>query len=116
MMERTFTFTDETISVKNLDDGSHVVKVGPDGTKISAYIADGKVARYAAEDSAGNRKPLLNISQESSDEVEPIIPGETVGFACRICYFDENIHGVVCYGVVECPSFPTDPKIMGRHI
>ena len=43
MAERTFTFSDETISIENLDDGSHVVKVGRDGTKILAYIVDGKL-------------------------------------------------------------------------
>jgi hypothetical protein len=114
MMERTFTFTNETISVENLDDGSHIVKVGPDGTRILAYIEDGKVARYAAEDSTGNRKRVLSISQESSDSVEPIIPGETAGIACMICYSDESAGAVVCYGAVECPPF-IGPEKMGPH-
>jgi hypothetical protein len=106
MMERTFNFTDETISVESLEDGSHVVKVGPDGTRIMAYIVDGKLARYAAEDATGKRKSLLSITQESSDSVQPIIPGETAGFSCMICYHDETAGAEVCYGVVECPPFP----------
>ena len=115
MMERTFNFTDEVISVENLDDGSHVVKVGPDGTRILAYIKDGKVARYAAEDATGNRKPLLSITQESSDPVTTlagteIIPGVNAGFACQICYFDANFGVIVCYGV-ECPPVPPPPEI-----
>ena len=67
MMERTFNFTNETISVENLDDGSHVVKVGPDGTKILAYIVNGKLARYTAEDTTGNRKALLSIRLGSAN-------------------------------------------------
>jgi hypothetical protein len=113
MMERTFNFADETISVENLDDGSHVVKVGPDGTRILAYIVDGKLARYAAEDATGNRKSMLSITQESSDSVQPIIPGETAGLACMICYHDENIGAEVCYGVVECPPVPSPDELKG---
>jgi hypothetical protein len=113
MMERTFTFTNETISVENLDDGSHVVKVAPDGTRILAYIVDGKVARYAAEDSSGNRKPLLGITMESSDSFEPIFPGiEPVGIACMICYDDPDAGAVVCYGAVECPPFPQPDRVL----
>ena len=112
MMERTFNFTNETISVENLDDGSHVVKAGPDGTRILAYIVDGTLARYAAEDATGNRKALLNITQESADSVQPIIPGETAGFACQVCYHDDSIGAVVCYGVVECPPVPPPDELL----
>jgi hypothetical protein len=119
MVERTFNFADETISVENLDDGSHVVKVAPDGTKILAYIEDGKLARYAAEDSKGNRKPLVVIIQESSDlpgdtSFNPIIPGKS-GSGCNLCYFDESAGTVVCYGTVECPP-NVGPVKMGPHI
>jgi hypothetical protein len=113
MMERTFNFMNETISVENLDDGSHVVKAGPDGTRILAYIVDGKVARYAAEDAEGNRKALLSIAQESSDSVTPIIPGEAAGFECQVCYHDEVAGAVVCYGVVECPPVPPQNELIG---
>jgi hypothetical protein len=113
MAERTFTFSVETISIENLDDGSHVVKVGRDGTKILAYIVDGKLARYAAEDAAGNRKALLNITQESADSVQPILPGEAAGFECQVCYFDEVAGAVVCHGVVECPPVPPPDELKG---
>jgi hypothetical protein len=113
MTERTFAFSNETIAVENLGDGSHVVKVGRDGTKILAYIADGKLARYAAEDASGNRKALLNLTQESADSVQPILPGETAGFACQVCYDDEVAGAVVCYGVVECPPVPPPDEIKG---
>lgn len=114
MREKTFVFADEAISVENRDDGSHVVKVAPDGTKILAYLVDGKVARYTAEDSSGNSKPLLGITAESSDSFRPIIPGGvTEGIACMVCYHDEVAGAVVCYGVVECPPF-TGPETLSR--
>ena len=99
------------ISAENLDDGTHVVKVTPDGTKILAYIVDGRVARYAAEDSSGNHKQLLGITTASSDSFKPIFPDVTEGIACMICYHDESAGAVVCYGTVECPPFVGPEKL-----
>jgi hypothetical protein len=113
MMERTFVFADEAISVESRDDGSHVVKMTPDGTKIMAYVVNGKVARYTAEDSSGKSKPLLGITAESSDSYKLIFPGVTEGIACMICYHDEAAGAVVCYGAVECPPF-TGPETLHR--
>ncbi len=112
MMERTFTFVDETISVDNRDDGSHVVKVAPDGTKILAYLANGKVTRYAAEDSSGNSKPLLSITAESPDLFKSIIPGITEDIPCMVCYHDEAVGAVICYQLIECPPFTGPEKLL----
>jgi hypothetical protein len=114
MTERTFTFTlaNETISAEKLDDGSHVVKEGPDGTKILAYIENGELARYTAEDSEGNRKPLLSIARDIPGEGDTVIPVDSG--SCMICYFDKSIGAVFCY-TSKCPA-STAPGFMGPHI
>ena len=104
MTERTFTFTNEMISVEDLDDGRHVVKTTPGGAKILAYVSDGKAARYEAEDANGDRQQLLVITPDSSDT--HITPD---GF-CEVCTFDEFAGSVICYTVLDCPP-PMDVKL-----
>ena len=107
MTQRTFNFTNERISVENLRDGRHVVKETPGGTKILAYVSDGAVVRYEAEDSAGNRQQLLGISPDSSDaEMTP-------DGLCEVCTYDATFDTVFCYTVLECP--PPLETLKGPH-
>jgi hypothetical protein len=108
MQQRTFAYTNEKISVENLGDGRHVVKVTPGGAKIVAYISDGNVTRYEAEDAEGNRQSVLGITPESSDtHVSP-------DGLCEVCTFDATFGIVFCYTVIDCPP-PIDQK-KGLHI
>jgi hypothetical protein len=108
MKERTFVYNDERISVKNLGDGRHVVKVTPGGAKIIAYISDGKATRYEAENASGDRQALFGIFPDSADA--HVTPD---GF-CEVCTFDEFAGAVICYTLLECPP-PIDQK-QGPHI
>jgi hypothetical protein len=113
MTQKTFNFTDERISLENLGDGRHVVKLTPGGTKILAYISDGKVTRYEAEDSMGNRQTLFSISLDMPDSrvvSTGFIPGTEL---CQVCVYEEAFDSVICYGVLECPP-PMDIK-QGPH-
>ena len=103
-----FIFTNERISLENLGDGRHVVKVTPSKTKILAYIVDGKVTRYEAEDKMGNRQPLLSISQDIPDR--SLIPGVFGDGFCQVCTYDAVYDSILCYTLIECP--PSDTMIL----
>ena len=108
MRQRIFTYTNESISVENLSDGRNVVKVTPGGAKIVAYISNGSVTRYEAEDATGNRQSLFGIIPDSSDT--RVTPD---GF-CEVCTFDESFGSVFCYTTIDCP--PPMNIIKGPHI
>lgn len=108
MTQKTFTFTTERISSENQVDGRHVLKVTPGGTKILAHIVSGKITQYEAEDSTGNYRPLLSVSQiipPGGHIVDIGSPGSPVG--CWVCV-DDIDGGVFCYDI-ECPTVPPPP-------
>ncbi len=63
MEERTFQL--ESFSEEKLTDGRQVVNVSPGGTKILAYIENGKITRYEAEDSAGNPRSVFLVKESA---------------------------------------------------
>jgi hypothetical protein len=63
MEERTFRL--ESFSSEKLTDGRHVVKESPGGTKILAYVENGKITRYEAEDSSGNPRSVFLVKQST---------------------------------------------------
>ena len=96
MRQRTFNYTEESISVENLEDGRHVVKVTPGGAKILAYISDGEVTRYEAEDAEGNPQAVFGIMPSSDSHLTP-------DGLCEICTFDSTAGAVFCYTILDCP-------------
>jgi hypothetical protein len=111
MTQKTFTFTNERISSENLDNGRQVVKVTPGGTNILAYIVNGKITRYEAEDSTGNSRALFSISQSIPDGghlVDTGFPFSSAAGDCWICSDDADF-GILCYQV-WCPDIPPPPE------
>lgn len=108
MAEITFEASDDKLSVEGLDDGRHVVKETPGGTKIVAYVSDGKASRYEAEDPAGERQQLFVMRPDSADP--QISPDGT----CLICRYEPAFNSVFCYTVIECPPF-VGPEPLGPH-
>jgi hypothetical protein len=104
MLQRTFNFVDESISTEDLGNGRHVVKVTPGGARILAYVSDGTLSHYEAEDASGDRQPLFSIVPDSADS------HVTPDGLCEICTFDATFGGVFCYTVLECPP-PVDRKL-----
>ena len=49
----------ESFSSENLLDGRRVVRESPQGTRILAYVENGKITRYEAEGSSGNSRPVF---------------------------------------------------------
>jgi hypothetical protein len=91
MEERTFRL--ESFSSKDLTDGRHVVKVSPGGTKILAYVENGKIARYEAQDSAGNPRSVLLV-KESAPGAPENLSGASFelpfsGIWDWVCVFDD---------------------------
>jgi hypothetical protein len=70
MKERAFQL--ESFSSADLTDGRQVVKVSPGGTKILAYVENGKITRYEAEDSAANPRPVLLVKALTPDAPEKL--------------------------------------------
>lgn len=104
MTQQMFTFTYEMIDLEGLGEGRHVVKVTPGGAKILAHILDGKVTRYEAEDSTGNRQALFMISQDIPQlQVIPGLPGDRF---CHVCTYDEVAGAPICFDLIECPPIP----------
>lgn len=68
MEEKAFRL--ESFSSKDLTDGQHVVKVSPGGTKILAYVENGKITRYEAEDSAGNPRSVFLVKESAAGASE----------------------------------------------
>jgi hypothetical protein len=66
MEERTFRL--ESFSSENLPDGRQVVRESPQGTRIVAYVENGKITRYEAEDSSGNSRPVFLMKQSEAAE------------------------------------------------
>ena len=64
------TFQLESFSSANFTDGRQVVKVSPGGTKILAYVENGKVTRYEAEDSTGNSRSVYLVKESVPDTSE----------------------------------------------
>jgi hypothetical protein len=59
------SFRLESFSSENLPDGRQVVKESPEGTKILAYVENGKITRYEAEDSSGNSRSVFLMKQSA---------------------------------------------------
>lgn len=108
MTQKTFTFTEERISAENRDNGRQIMKVTPGGTKILAYILNGEITQYEAEDATGGRRTLFSVSQ--------ILPSgghlvDTGGDFCWVCVDDADF-GIFCYQV-ECPPVPPPDQVLG---
>jgi len=64
MEERTFRL--DSFSSEKLVDGCQVVAQSPQGTKILAYVENGKIVGYEAEDSSGNPRPVFLVKQSAN--------------------------------------------------
>ena len=104
MIHKKFNFSDERISSENLTDGCHVVKVTPSGTKLLAYVVDGKITRYEAGEEAGNQPLVFSVSV-TTDKGQ--IFG--MGSGCFTCIDEGGDIGVVCFDV-PCP--PPSPEMV----
>lgn len=63
MEERTFRL--DSFSSEKLADGRQVVAQSPQGTKILAYVENGKIAGYEAEDSSGDPRPVFLVKRSA---------------------------------------------------
>lgn len=108
MVEMTFNFSDDKVSVEALSDGRHVVMETPGGAKIFAYVSGGKASRYEAEDPTGNRQQLFVVHPDSADE--RITPDGL----CMVCTFETDSASVICVPVIDCPP-DVGPDLEGPH-
>jgi hypothetical protein len=86
MEERTFHL--DSFSSENLPDGRQVVKESPEGTKILAYVENGKITRYEAEDSSGNPRSVF-LMKQSEPAVSAALDLPLSGIWDYVCVLDD---------------------------
>jgi hypothetical protein len=58
----------ESFPAENPPDGRPVVRDRPQGTRILAYVENGKITRYEAADSSGNSRPVFLMKQSQATQ------------------------------------------------
>ncbi|WP_141842624.1 hypothetical protein [Humibacillus xanthopallidus] len=78
----------ESFSSEDLPDGLQVVKESPEGTKILAYVENGRITRYEAEDSSGNPRSVF-LMKQSAPAVSASLDLPFSGIWDWVCVLDD---------------------------
>lgn len=78
----------ESFSSADLPGGRHVVGESPEGTKILAYVEDGRISRYEAEDSGGNPRSVF-LMQQSAPAVSVSLDLPLSDIVDWVCVLDD---------------------------